>query len=49
MTEDDLCRQLVITFEPYVKSPDNHGFLDLKGFHRAVNAEMQGIKKNEAE
>jgi hypothetical protein len=30
----------------YVKKKDNHeGFLDLKGFYRAVNSEMQAIKK----
>jgi hypothetical protein len=30
----------------YVKKKDNpEGFLDLKGFYRAVNSEMQAIKK----
>ena len=46
MQDDDLRRQLEITFEPYVKKagqPD--GFLSLKDFHRAVNVEMQAIKK----
>ena len=37
------------SFEPYVKKQANpDGFLDLKGFHRVVNAEMQAIKKLKA-
>jgi hypothetical protein len=36
-------------FAPYVKKKENQdGFLSPKEFHRAVNAEMQAIKKMKA-
>ena len=44
MNDEDLRRQLEITFEPYVKKKENpDGFLSLKEFHRAVNLGMQAI------
>jgi hypothetical protein len=49
MKDEDLRRQLEITFEPYVKKPGQpDGFLSMKDFNRAVNAEMQPIKKFKA-
>ena len=46
MSDTELKQQLEITFEPYVKKKENpDGFLSMKDFNRAVNVEMQAIKK----